>query len=63
MIILHALSAIGSEQANNILNTLKKVQQLIHYMYTNLEAAICFVASIMILNVHSNAIYMSAGKH
>jgi hypothetical protein len=62
MTILHALSAIASEQANPTERTLKRVQQLLHYMHSNPTAVIRFRASNMILNVHSDASYMSAGK-
>jgi hypothetical protein len=62
MNISHALSTIASEQANPTERTLKLVQQLRQYMHTNSMTAICFHSSDMILNVHSNASYMSAGK-
>ena len=60
--ILHALSAIASEQAKPTEKTLKRVHQLLDYMHTNPNAVIQFRASDMILNVHSDASYLSAGK-
>ena len=62
MTILHALSAIASEQANPTERTLRRVQQLLYHMHTNPTAVIHFRASDMILNVHSDASYMSAGR-
>ena len=60
--ILHALSAIASEQAKPTEKTLTRVHQLLDYMHTNPNAVIQFRASDMILNVHSDASYLSAGK-
>ena len=60
--ILHALSAIASEQAKPTEKTLKQVHQLLDYMHTNPNAVIRFRASDMILNVHSDASYLLAGK-
>ena len=62
MTILHALSAVASEQTNPTERTLKRVQQLLHYMHTNPTAVSSFRSPDMILNVHSDASYMSAGK-
>jgi hypothetical protein len=62
MTILHALSAIASDQANPTQRTMQRVKQLLDYMHTNPNAIIRFRASDMILNVHSDASYMSAGR-
>ena len=62
MTILYALSAITSEQVNPMERTLTRVQQLLHYIHTNLTSVICFHSSDLILNVYSNASYMSARK-
>ena len=62
MTILCALSVIASEQANPMERTLKRVQQILHFMHINSTAVICFRSSDMILNLHSNASYRFAGK-
>ena len=41
---------------------MQRVRQLLDYMHTNPNAIIRFYASDMILNVHSDASYLSAGK-
>ena len=62
MTILLALSDIASEQANPTEKTMKRVCQLLDYMATHPEAKIRFCASDMVLNVHSDASYLSAAK-
>ena len=41
---------------------MKRVQQLLDYMHTNPNAVIRFRSSDMILNVHSDASYLSEGS-
>ena len=41
---------------------MKRANQLLDYMYYNSDTVIRFYASDMILNVHSDAAYLSAGK-
>jgi hypothetical protein len=60
--ILFALSAIAQEQANPTDKTMQRVKQLLDYMHTNPTAKIRFRSSDMILNIHSDASYLSAGK-
>ena len=60
--IVHALSAIASEQAKSIKQTLTRAHQLLGYMTTNPDAVVRFYASDMILKLHSDASYLSAGK-
>ena len=60
--ILHALSAIASEQSKPTERTMKRVQQLLDYLNTNPNAVIRFRSSNMILNAHSDASYLSAGN-
>jgi hypothetical protein len=60
--ILMALSAIAQDQANPTQKTMQRVKQLLDYMHSNPAAVIRFYASDMILNVHSDASYLSAGK-
>ena len=62
MTILLALSAIASDQANPTQATMKRIRQLLDYMATHPKAIIRYYASDMILNVHSDASYLSAGK-
>ena len=61
MTILHTLNSIASEQANPTERTMERVKQLLDYMHTHLGAIIRYRASDMILNVHSDASYLSAG--
>ena len=42
--------------------TLKRVHQFLDYMATHPNAVIRFHASDMMLNVHSDALYLSAGR-
>jgi hypothetical protein len=55
-----ALSDIATQQAAPTKNTKKLVDQFLNYMWTNPDAKICYRASDMILNIHSNASYLSA---
>ena len=41
---------------------MKCVQQLLEYMHTNTNAVLRFRSSDMIINVHSDASYLSAGS-
>jgi hypothetical protein len=41
-------------------NTKKQVNQFLGYMWTHPDVKICYRASDMILNVHSDALYLSA---
>ena len=59
MTILLALSAIASNQANPTHATMQRVHQLLDYMTSHPKAIIRYYASDMILNVHSDASYMS----
>jgi hypothetical protein len=58
--ILMALSDIATQQAAPTENTKKQVDQFLDYMWTHPNAKIHYRASDMILNVHSNASYLSA---
>jgi hypothetical protein len=55
-----ALSAIASQQAAPTEDTRNCVNQFLDYMATHPDAKICYPASHMILNVHSDALYLSA---
>ena len=52
----------ASERAKPSKQTLARVQQLLDYMATNPNAVVRFYASDMILNLHSDASYLSAGQ-
>ena len=57
-----ALSAIAAEQSKPTERTMERVRQLLNYMHSNPDAVIRFHASDMILNVHSDASYLTATK-
>ena len=60
--ILMALSAIAAQQSAPTNETLGRVNQFLDYMWTHPDAKIRYRASDMILNVHSDASYLSAPK-
>ncbi len=60
--ILMALSAIATQQNAPTEETLACVNQFLDYMWTHLDAKIRYRASDMILNIHSDASYLSAPK-
>ena len=57
-----ALLEIASQQAAPTENTMKRVNHFLDYMWTHPDAIIWYRASDMILNVHSDASYLSAPK-
>jgi hypothetical protein len=59
---LVALSSIASEQTKATTATEARVAQLLDYLYTHKNATIRYVASDMVLNVHSDASYLSEPK-
>jgi len=59
---LMALSEISSQQSALTENTMKRVNQFLDYTWTHPDAIIRYRASDMILNVHSDASYLSAPK-
>ena len=60
--ILMGLSDISSQQAAPTENTMKRINHFLDYMWTHPDAVIRYHASDMILNVHSDASYLSAPK-
>ncbi len=60
--ILMALSAIAAQQSAPTEETLARVNQFLDYIWTHPDAKIRYRASNMILNVHSDASYLSALK-
>jgi hypothetical protein len=57
-----ALSAIAAQQKAPTEETLAHVNQFLDYMWTHPDAKIRYRASDLILNVHSDASYLSAPK-
>eukprot|EP00804_Cyclotella_cryptica_P005248 CCRYP_018890-RA/>CCRYP_018890-RA protein AED:0.36 eAED:0.27 QI:0/0/0/1/0/0/3/0/601 len=57
--IAHALSELATQQAHATENTLKRCNHFLDYMSTHPDARIRYNASDMILNVHSDASYLS----
>ena len=62
MTILLAFNVIATQQAKSTKLTMKRVHQLLDYMATHPKTIIRFRASDMILNIHSDASYCSAGR-
>jgi hypothetical protein len=60
--ILMALSEIASQQAALTENKMKHVNQFLDLMWTHSDVIIQYHAADMILNVHSDASYLSAPK-
>jgi len=60
--ILMALSEIAGQQANPTKKTMQRVQKFLDYMASNPDAKIRYHASDMVLNVHSDASYLTAPR-
>ena len=58
--VLMALSTLASEQAKATKTMIKNVGQMLDYLAWHPDATIRFYASDMILNIHSDASYLSA---
>jgi hypothetical protein len=56
---LPGLSGIASEQADARKSTKEQAEQLLDYLHTHPDAVIRYHASDMILNIHSDASYLS----
>ncbi len=61
--ILIALLETSSHQAALTENKMKRVDQFPDYMWTHPDAITRYHTSDMILNVHSDTLYLSAPKH
>ena len=57
--MLHALNTLASEQANGTETTLEVMEHFLNYCATNPEATVRFETSDMILNIESDASYLS----
>jgi hypothetical protein len=62
MTLLPALSAVASEQSTATETTEKHVKQLLDYLATHPNAKVRYHKSDMILNIHSDASYLSETK-
>jgi hypothetical protein len=60
--LLPALSALASQQANPMEQTLVLCKQFLDYMASQDEAVLTYKASNMVLAIHSNASYLSKLK-
>ncbi len=60
--LLPALSALASQQANMMEQTLVLCKQFLDYMALQDEAVLTYKASNMVLAIHSNASYLSKPK-
>ena len=61
-ITLHSLNKITTTQAKPTEKTLEQTRHFLDYMHTYSDATVRFYASDMILNVHSDASYLTAQK-
>jgi hypothetical protein len=62
MTVLMALSTIAVDQMKATKRTMEQCTQLLDYLAHNADAKVHFHASDMILNIHSNASYLSEAK-
>jgi len=60
--VLMALSTIASEQTKGMERTLEKAYQVLDYLATHPNAVVQFWASDMVMNIHSDALYLNR-KH
>jgi hypothetical protein len=60
--LLPALSALASQQANPMEQTMALCKQFLDYMASQDKAVLTYKASNMVLAVHSNASYLSEPK-
>ena len=60
IMVLMALSTIASKQSAATKTTVNNVKQLLDYLAWNPDATLQYYALDMILNIHSDALYVSA---
>jgi hypothetical protein len=60
--MLPAIGTLASQQAHGTKATLEALTQLLNYCATYLHAKVRFIASDMVLHIHSNASYLSTPK-
>ncbi len=59
MTVLMALSTIAREQTKGTECTMEKALQVLDYLATHPDATVCFRATDMVMNIHSDALYLS----
>jgi hypothetical protein len=59
MMVLMALSTIPSEQTKGTEHTMEKALQVLDYLATHPDATVRFRATDMVMNIHSDASYLS----
>ncbi len=59
MTVLMALSSIAVEQTKATERTMERCNQLLDYLVGHADANVCFHASDMIMNIHSDTSYLS----
>ena len=62
MTVLMALSTIAAEQTKATTKTMARCRQLLDYLAANSEAKVRYHASDMVLNIHSDASYLTEAK-
>jgi hypothetical protein len=62
MKVLMVLSTIAIDQTKATNKTMAKCLQLLDYLAYHSDAKVCFYASNMIMNIHSDALYLSKGN-
>jgi len=60
--VLMALSSIAIEQTKGTTSTMGKAKQLLDYLATHSDATIRYPTSDMVMNVHSDASYLSESE-
>jgi hypothetical protein len=60
--VLMAISTIANEQTQSTENTMQKTKQILDYLATHSDATVQFHELDMILNIHSDALYLSEAK-
>ena len=58
MTVLMALSTIASEQTKGTERTIEKALQVLDFLATHPDATVCFRATDMVMNIHSDASYL-----
>jgi len=60
--LLTALGTIAIQQAKGTQATMEAITQSLNYCATHLDATVCYHASGMVLQIHSNTSYLNAPK-
>ncbi len=62
MTVLMALSTIAVNKTKATTRTMERCTQLLDYLAHNADAKVCFHALDMIINIHSDTLYLSEAK-